>query len=156
MVFIFWLIIWWLIGLLLIHWKEWRRGYSTALAASLGSFLLDAAFVSGGFWGYEDPLLPGLWPHITLNLGIYPIGAWIYIQRYPDRILHQVRWILLGTVILLAVELNLHQLGRMYYEHGWNMGLSALANVLLLILLRLHDRWVEGRKPPLNTTDRNL
>ncbi|SDX32569.1 hypothetical protein SAMN05444487_11439 [Marininema mesophilum] len=143
MVFTSWLIVWWIIGLLYIDWKRWRIGYTTALAGSLGSFILDAAFVSGGFWSYSDDFYKGLWPNILLNISIYPVGAWIFVQRLPKTAGKWVRWVLVGTVALLAVEFNLRSLGHMSYHHGWNIGWSALANVVLLTLLSIHFIKVE-------------
>ncbi|SFS89223.1 CBO0543 family protein [Marininema halotolerans] len=143
MIFIWWTIVWWIIGGLYIDWNQWRVGYATAIAGSLGSFLLDAAFVSGGFWSYDDGLLKGLWPNILLNISLYPVGAWIFVQRLPKTIRAWFGWVLTGTVILLSVEYNLYSLGHMTYHHGWNIGWSAIANVILLTLLWVHFIMVE-------------
>ncbi|PTX64973.1 hypothetical protein C8P63_101195 [Melghirimyces profundicolus] len=143
--FLIWFLIWWFIGLLLIDWKHWRNGYPTALIASLGSFLLDTISIGGrrGFWSYQDPFLDGLWPNIILNLSLYPVGAWIYVQRFPRKKTHQWLWILLGAMILLIIELHLKLFGYMSYHNGWNMLYSALTNVFLLLMLRLHHLKVE-------------
>lgn len=141
--FLLWFGIWWIIGLLYINWSHWRIGYSTALVASLGSFLIDSSFVSGGFWSYQDPLLPRLWPNILLNLSIYPVGAWIFVQRYPSKFRGKVFWFFIGAVILIVVEMHLRQFGFMKYHNGWNIIYSFLANLFLLGMLRLHHRWAE-------------
>jgi hypothetical protein len=89
----------------LIEWTKWRVGYPTALFGSLMSFLLDSAFVTDGYWSYTDPLLPRFWPNLVLNLSLYPVGIWIYIQRFPSIPKHQILWILFGVVILLIEEI---------------------------------------------------
>src|SRR5699024_764518 len=113
-----------------------------------GSFVLDTSGVgSGWFWYYTDPLLPGLWPHLLLNLSLYPIGAWIYIQRYPEKQgwWSSIQWILVGTAILMVVEYNLSSLHHMGYDHGWSGLVSIGANIILLLLLRLFHLHVEDR-----------
>lgn len=96
-----------------------------------------------GFWKYHDPILPGMWPNITLNLGLYPIGTWIFVQKLPHRFWQRAVWVVLGASILIAVEFHLFSTGHIRYDHGWNIGYSWVANVVLLVLLMLHYRWVE-------------
>lgn len=85
--------------------------------------------------------------NITLALGVYPVGAWIFNQRYPAGPWWvQVAWFLFGDVALLAVEGLLLVSGRMHYYHGWTFPLSAAVNLLLLALLRAHHVAVE--RPP--------
>ncbi|MFC4075356.1 CBO0543 family protein [Salinithrix halophila] len=145
--FLIWFVVWWIIGLLYIDWKRWRIGYPTALAGSLGSFFIDTASVSGGFWSYPDPLLSGLWPNILLNFSIYPVGSWIFVQKLPEDRLRQVLWIIGGAIVLLVVEFHLGSQGRMSYHNGWNIGWSALANLFLLSLLVVHYRKAERGHP---------
>jgi hypothetical protein len=145
MVFLKWWLVWWVIGLVLIDWSQWQKGYATVLAGIVGSFFLDMTFVYQGFWKYHDPILPGMWPNITLNLGLYPIGTWIFVQKLPHRFWQRAVWVVLGASILIAVEFHLFSTGHIRYDHGWNIGYSWVANVVLLVLLMLHYRLVEKR-----------
>jgi hypothetical protein len=145
MIFITYTIISWLLGMILIDWKKWRLGYPTALFGSLVSFFLDTAFAARGFWSYSDPLLPGLWPNILLNLSLYPVGIWIFVQRFPKTTKYKVVWILIGLLILLIEEMILQIVGRIHYHNGWNFVYSALTNLLLLGLLTIHFNVVELR-----------
>jgi hypothetical protein len=130
----------WGLGALLIDWRRWRTGYTTALAASVGAYLLDAL----GFWSYRADPLPGYWPNLLLNVSVYPVGAWVFNQRYPRGAGAQVAWAALGEAVLLGVEGWLHATGHMAYHRGWNPAWSAVANLLLLAGLRLHFLWAEG------------
>lgn len=144
----------WILGLLVVDWRHWRHGYATALLAALGALLLTAADSRpGGFWAYTSAALPWLWPNITLALGLYPVGAWIFNQRYPAGPWWvQVSWFLFGDIALLSVEGLLLVSGRMHYYHGWTFGLSTAVNLLLLALLRVHhvavERAPERRRQP--------
>ncbi len=44
----------WLVGALTIRWDVWRFGYATALAASVGTCVIDLSGVgTGGLWRYH-------------------------------------------------------------------------------------------------------
>ncbi|CAB1129014.1 conserved membrane protein of unknown function [Candidatus Hydrogenisulfobacillus filiaventi] len=144
MIFLSIAVISWAAALAALDRRHWRRGYATALAASAGSFVLDELFTAGGFWSYRSQLLPALWPNLVLNLSLYPAGAWVFVQRYPYGPWRRVGWVLLGTALLLAVEAVLDWTGHMFYHHGWSFQASALANVVLLLALRAHDRLASG------------
>ena len=126
-----------------IRWSNWRFGYPTALFGSLGSFVLDELFTHQGFWYYSSKLLPGLWPNLTLNIGFYLAGTWVFIQHYPKTKGRILLWNILGEVILLSIELTLYLRHNMHYALGWHIGYSALANIILLLMLRWHFLIVE-------------
>jgi hypothetical protein len=143
-IFLVYAIITWFLGIFLIDWNRWRLGYPTVLFASLCSFFLDTS-LTGGFWSYSDSLLHGLWPNILLNLSLYPVGTWIFLQRFPENPKYKVGWVLLGVFILLAEEIILRITGQIHYHNGWNLAFSALANFVLLFLLKMHFNVVELR-----------
>lgn len=75
---------------------------------------------------------------------LYPVGAWIFSQRYPAGPWWvQVAWFAFGDAALLSVEALLQVSGRMHYHHGWTFSLSAAVNLGLLVLLRAHHVAVE-------------
>lgn len=135
----------WGAGFLAIDWRDWRKGYPTALAGSLGSCLLDMSGIgTGWFWRYHSAHLQPWACSLLLNISLYPIGAWVFVQRYPSTMGGRIFWVLLGDVLLLVVEAALRVTRHMQYGHGWNLMWSALANLFLLVLLRLHFRMAES------------
>ncbi|MCS1352151.1 CBO0543 family protein [Mechercharimyces sp. CAU 1602] len=143
MPFLLMALIFWGLGIAIIDKSRWRIGYPTALFGALLSFILDTIFVTWGFWYYKDPLLPDLWPNILLNLSLYPVGVWIFVQQYPTRKLWRWMWWSGGVAGLDWMEWVLHLQHRIYYDHGWNIGFSTLANIGLLWLMKVHFDWVE-------------
>jgi transposase len=137
----------WVLAALLVDWRRWRLGYRTALAAALGSSVLDLSGVGHGLcWSYRSALLPSLWPNLVLNLSLYPLGAWIFAQHLPP--LGPRLWLagLVGEGVLLAEEALLRVSGHLEYHHGWSLWASAGANAVLLTGLWLHARWAEMNK----------
>lgn len=82
MLFVLIAVISWLVGLVMIDWRQRHVGYATALAAGLGASALDLAGVGRGiFWSYSTAPFPSLTGNLLLNVSLYPVGAWIFIQR---------------------------------------------------------------------------
>lgn len=147
MIFIGIFILSWLAGLIIIDWKKWRIGYHTALFGSWFAFIINTTFVSGfGFWSYSDSLLPGLWPVILNNISLYPVGLWIYVQRFPQKRVHQIFWILFGDAALILIEAFHWFTHHIHYHHGWNLGFSCLSNLLLLLLMKRYFEWIQPNK----------
>ena len=92
----------------------------------------------GGLWSYHAAHISPALCSLLLNVSLYPVGAWIFIQRYPRSLARRIAWYGLGDSILLLVEIALQTTHHMTYAHGWSLGWSAVANLALLALLRLH------------------
>jgi hypothetical protein len=138
------------IGLLLIaasliwaKWKEWQNYYPTMMYI-VASNLLYKYFALSKFhlWEFssQDFFFKShigifLWHIFIINT----LFTFIYLSNFPEgQLRKKCFYILKWVALFIAVEVALLKFNQVSYYHGWNLGWTALFDLTMFIMLRLH------------------
>ncbi len=134
-----------LLGLILGDWKNWRKYYPTILFFIAGDLIHNVVTSDYHLWRYQGELPPN---HVLINLMImfvvYPATTFIYlkysIKGWNHFLFQWILWVFLYSII----EFINSRIGLISYHHNWNIWWSVLANIILFLSLRIHIRYPLG------------
>lgn len=119
-------------------WRNWKKYYSTILFFIIWDLLYSLITVNYPLWRLDHPLFKHTYSTMIIMFISYPSVAMLYLPYYPPNLAKRIAHVGLWVVIFTSIELvNLHLAGIHYYN-GWNLGCSALFNIIIFLLLRLH------------------
>ncbi|WP_243290964.1 CBO0543 family protein [Bacillus sp. FJAT-47783] len=132
-----------LIGLKFGDWRNYKKYYPTILFLIIGDLLYNILTYHDPAWRYtktwllQNHTLVNLWIMIT----VYPSTVIIYLFYFPKKKMKQVFYILLWVMIYILLEIiGLHVFGLINHFNGWNMWWSLLFDVILFVILPIHQR----------------
>ncbi len=128
-------------------WKDWKKYYSTILFFIIGDLLYQYLLSDlYPMWKYV-PIGPDAekgmtHTHIVLLIMLikYPCTILIYIGNYPykKRIIYQIVYIGLWTLLFTVNELITKEMGGMTHHNGWDITASIIFNIAMFTILTIH------------------
>jgi hypothetical protein len=95
-------------------------------------------------WEFESPLLKTIGSDFLITMIFFPATLLVFLPYYPKGKVTQIIYVLFWAFTYSLIEIVSYTLGFFSYHNGWNIWWSILFNLLMLPLLRLHQK-----KPPL-------
>jgi hypothetical protein len=123
----------WLAFWLVADKKRFREIYGAVIYTSFLGLLTDLIMVHYQLWSYEglpDPLytIP-----LSLDFGIYPVVAYLFIQTLPPTWKGTALRALLWTFPSVFFEYLTLRTGNMAHHSWWNLWLSFGADILIFL-----------------------
>jgi hypothetical protein len=123
------------------NWKHFDKYHKTLLFIVLGGLLYEFFEHDYILWQFKPDLLTNTTIiDLVYNFITMPFSVLVYLSTYPEgkrlirQVWHIVKWILIYSI----VEFVGWHMGRVYYEHGWNMWWSFAFDCQMFPMLRLH------------------
>lgn len=122
-------------------WRKWERCYPTFLFYLVSNYLEGTLASNHVLWLYHPTfLLPN---HTISDFYIAFVSGSVtlllYLSKYPSEgIYKQAMWNGIFIASYTITEAITHALGTITYEHGWSLGWSAMFNLVMFPLLRVH------------------
>jgi hypothetical protein len=122
-------------------WRNWGKYHATILYFILGDALYYYVANNHRLWSIEPT-----WPlkselvSLTGEFIVFACTVLIFIGRYPKGQYVSTWWTAFWVIIYTVNEWILSITGTFTYHHGWTLFDSFMFNILLFILLRLHDK----------------
>lgn len=127
--------------------KNWRKYYPTMLFFCAGDLIYNVVFAQKRLWGFETGLLVPSINEIFVIFTIFFSTTLLFLANYPEKLKHQVVYIILWVAVYMAIEVFTTSIGMQKNYNGWNLWWSLLHNAIQFPLLALHHR-----KPVLSWT----
>ncbi|WGG46923.1 CBO0543 family protein [Rossellomorea sp. DA94] len=125
-----------------IDWKRWKDFYPTVQFYIICNLTYNMIFYNHTLWKYKAVTVDWL-NHTLIDLVftffIIPVVIMIYLRYFPYRkkkTVYVSSWIVYFTFI----EYLFHKKGLFLYENGWNLGWSAVFNIIMFTILGLHHK----------------
>lgn len=119
-------------------WRNWRRYYPTILYFIIGDLTAYILLYNKPLWIYEGWPYNHFFPDLYCAVLVYPWMIILFLSHYPDKLKKQIPYILLWAVMFTAFECALNLLNLFSYENKWCIAYSAIFDLLMFPLLRLH------------------
>ncbi|MCA1060730.1 hypothetical protein LCL96_17470 [Rossellomorea aquimaris] len=127
---------------LFIDWKRWKDYYPTVQYYIICNLTYNVIFYNHTLWKYQAVTVDWL-NHTLIELVftffIIPVVIMIFLRYYPygkKKWLYLTCWITYFTFL----EFLFHKKGLFLYENDWNLGWSALFNIIMFSILGLHHK----------------
>ncbi|WP_010283042.1 CBO0543 family protein [Bacillus timonensis] len=128
-------------------WRGWREYYPTILFFIMGDLLKNVLFHDYWIWTFHETMFAKniLVNHTFISLLImfiaYPATVLIYLGRFPETKWKKPLWIGLWVFLYVIVEyISLQYFHLITHHHGWSMYWSILFNLVMFMMLRLHQK----------------
>ncbi|BCB02749.1 CBO0543 family protein [Bacillus sp. KH172YL63] len=125
-----------------VDWKRWKEFYPTVQFFIICNLLYNFLFYHHTLWAYKAVTVDWL-NHTLIELVftffIIPVVIMIFLRFFPSgkkTALYLLCWILYFTFL----EFLFYKKGLFLYDHGWNLGWSAIFNVIMFSILGLHHK----------------
>ncbi|WP_373291387.1 CBO0543 family protein [Paenibacillus marchantiophytorum] len=122
-------------------WRNWAKYQSSILYLITFDLVYNFLTYNYSLWEYEPntTLLPN---HTIISLIvmfiIYPCVMLVYLGRYPTKRIKQYLWVTFWVFLWSFLEWVAQRIGEFSHHHGWNIWWSALFNIALYSMVRLH------------------
>jgi hypothetical protein len=122
-------------------WREWQNYHTTMMYFALGNLTYNFLTANYFLWKMNPDFFPNhSITEIVYTFIVFPASSLLFLYNYPlssaAKVWHYVRWISL----YIAVEWIFVISGRMLYQHGWSLMWSAIFDVTMFPMLRLHHK----------------
>lgn len=123
-------------------WRDWRKYHPTMLYFALGNLLYNFLTANHFLWRLDADFLSNhTLTEMLYTFCVFPITALIFLTHYPTtdakaKLIHYLRWIFL----YVGMEYIFWMFGRIQYQYGWNLMWSAIFDITMFPMLRLHSR----------------
>ncbi|MCA0754809.1 hypothetical protein KP806_07075 [Paenibacillus sp. N4] len=122
-------------------WRNWKKYHTTMMYFALGNLLYNFLTANYFLWRLNPDLMPNhSMTEMLYTFVIFPATSLLFLCNYPEqtnkKMLHYFKWIL----IYIAVEWFFSTNSRILYQHGWNLMWSAIFDVTMFPMLRLHHK----------------
>ena len=118
-----------------------ERYYSTILYISLMSVFYTLICTNYGLWTF---LVWWIFTNHAIAIleavTLFPSTAVLFLRYLPQRLPWIAAYTSFFVVLYVVMEWFMVQLGQIRYSHGWNLGWSAIVDVLMILFVWLHER----------------
>ena len=130
----------WVISLILVPLRHWKRLWPAGLIGMLLVYAIDTTLIGLGAFTYSlgNTFLSGL--PTFYWIGIFP-GSILLAYYYPSSRWRQFPYILLTSAIFLVMEITMHWFGYFQYRH-WTPLKSYLLNIGGFMITLIVAQWV--------------
>jgi len=133
--------VWIILGVGYVDWKRWKEYYPTVLYYCLVNLLYEFLYYNHSLWTFRTAS-SSILNHTIINLAflsvINPIAIMIYLQRFPQKRMTKVVYVLAWSFLYWIIEFIFSQKGSFVYGNGWSIWHSAWFDPLMFIMFRLH------------------
>lgn len=119
-------------------WKNWSKYYSTILFYICNDIIVALIFYNYPLWQLESPLLKTTFSDLLITMLFFPAALLLYLPYFPNNPIKKIKYIILWTLVFVFIEAISYASGYITYHNGWNVWWTALFDVNMLILLRIH------------------
>lgn len=122
-------------------WRNWRKYYPTYVYVLASEAIAFIVTYNHTLWRFNPSfLLPDhTMSEASFAFIVFPATVLLYLSRYPnDGPGKQATWTGLWIAGFTATEAVTHYLGIIVYENGWCIGWSAVFNLIMFPVLRVH------------------
>lgn len=120
------------------QWRNWKSYYPTILYFIIGNLVYAVISIEYPLWNFESNLLSKTFSNLVINFIFFPSTIILYLTYMPTKLIKQILYIVLCTVVYTIIESIWYYTGCFSYHNGWNIGWSALFNSIMFPLLWLH------------------
>lgn len=122
-------------------WRNWKAYYPTILYYIIGDLTSYVLFRAHPLWVYQEWVRDNHFvPDLFYAVFVYPSMIILYLSRFPGERRRQAGYMILwiaGYTLFEFVSVQLHFLS---YANGWSILHSAVLNIGMFALLRLHQK----------------
>lgn len=122
------------------NWKSWREYHASMLFIATGGLLYEYIVKENTLWKFHPDLLYG---HgmtvIVYALITMPVSIFLFLSHFPEKWFKRIGYIVIWSVIYIAVEWILDKFGRISYQSGWKFGYSFLFDLVMFSVIALHQ-----------------
>lgn len=120
------------------NWRNWKEYYPTILYVYLANLAYDVLVSDRPLWTFG--MLSYHFPFVDLFIMalLYPSTVILYLTHYPKTWQKQILYILIWVIVYLAAEIIAYFTKGMEYFNGWTVYYSAVFNLIMFPLIRLH------------------
>ncbi|MBD2872815.1 CBO0543 family protein [Paenibacillus arenilitoris] len=120
-------------------WRNWKQYHHTMMYFALGNLLYNFLSANHFLWKLNPDFMPNhSMTEMVYTFVTFPATALLFLTNYPDgrkkKRLHYLQWI----GIYVIVEWFFRDTGRILYQHGWSLMWSAIFDITMFPMLRLH------------------
>lgn len=137
------IVVWILFAYKFIDWSNWKKHYPTILFFIVINMTFNMIYYNHTLWAFRGVTLDWL-NHSMINAAftffICPAGLMIYLQRFPVERNNQIIYVALWTIFYSVLEHLFSLKGMFVYDNGWNSWLNIPLNLVLFLIVRIHDR----------------
>lgn len=122
-------------------WKGWKKYYPTVLFVMVVNLAASYITYHHTLWGYHpDPLIKTeSTVELVNSFVMLPSSTFLFLSNFPEGSkLHQHVYILLWVVLFSSLEFIDKTLGGIYYSNGWAWQISALFDIVMFTIIRIH------------------
>lgn len=119
-------------------WRNWQKYYPTILYVILGNMASELLMYRTPLWEYSDMFGDYMVLLIGQMVLLFPGMVILYLSLYPQKPVHQVLYILAWTLGFTLLEAAAMRTNTFDHYRGWNIWYTALHDLVMFLLLRLH------------------
>ncbi|PWK09043.1 CBO0543 family protein [Tumebacillus permanentifrigoris] len=123
-----WIVFWWKADK-----KRLKEIYGAVVYTSFLGLLTDLVIMHYQLWSYNGLLYPKFTIPLSLDFGIYPVVAYLFVQTMPPTWKQTVIRGILWTLPAIGFEYLTLRTGNMAHHGWWNLGYSFLADQLIFL-----------------------
>lgn len=143
MYLLFVVVAWIIIGKKFVHWKTWKECYPTIQYFIICNLFYNFLYYNHTLWAYKaktTPILNHTLIETAFTFLIVPITIMIYLQHFPEGDQKQKKYIYVFSWCFFywIIEYMFNKKGLFIYDNDWNIWWSAMFNVLMFTMLRVH------------------
>lgn len=131
----------WIVFFIFSDRKRWKQLHPTSLLAIALGLFSDCLIYNYRLWEYKDEPFSLLSISLLLNLGIYPVYSFLFIQNLPGLSIKKIPYFFIWSLIAISLEKYFTHTGKMLYHMWWNGWFSYAADWLLLFVFYFHYLW---------------
>lgn len=121
-------IVFWLLALLLVPGREWRRLWPAGIIGFITVYVIDSTFIGLGAFSYSQSSLGLSGLPIFYHLSVIA-GAVLLVYYYPSTPWKQILYVMLTALVFLLIENVLIRLN--YFHHlSWSLARSYVLNLV--------------------------
>lgn len=123
------------------EWRDWRKYYPTILFMILIDNIVDIITYQHSLWVFRPSFLlnTDTVSKLFLNFTVFPATVILFLSRFPSNSWgKQIGYILLWSSLYFTTEAFAFSRGLIAHENGWSLGWSAVHNVIMFTVLKVH------------------
>lgn len=121
-------------------WRNWGKYHSTILFYIIGNLVYNFFTYNYSLWEYESEIFKHTFSDLIIAGTIFPTTVLIFLYHFPEKRITQISYILIWDLVYITWEGLLFLFDYISYHNGWHMGWSFAHNLIMFLLLRLHQK----------------
>ena len=121
-------------------WRNWQKYHTTILFIAMGNLLYNFLTANYFLWRLDADFLSNhSLTEMIYTFIVFPGTVILFLGNYPQTLKRQILHVITWIAIYITWELVFVITNSIDYQYGWNLGWSALFDVVMFPILRVHQ-----------------